>query len=103
MNWRVWFSSLGMDRPFERRAFEINNYPLLIEAACNGQGVALGWGHLVDEALESGKLVRPLDAEVATELAYYMVWPSRDPRSAEAEAFCAWFAGNYPGSNNLHR
>lgn len=32
---------------------QINNYPLLIDAARNGQGIALGWRYLVDADLKN--------------------------------------------------
>ncbi|MGI9463136.1 MAG: LysR substrate-binding domain-containing protein [Aestuariivirgaceae bacterium] len=90
MNWRVWFSRNGVDLPFEHRSFEINSYPLLIEAAKNGHGVALGWRNLVDRELACGALVKPIDQSVVSDFAYYLVWPDRYERSPEALAFCAW-------------
>ena len=43
-----------------------NNYPLLMQAALSGQGVALGWRPLVDELIARG-LVVPVAPEVHTE------------------------------------
>ena len=43
-----------------------NNYPLLMQAALSGQGVALGWRPLVDELIARG-LVVPVAAELRTE------------------------------------
>lgn len=103
MNWRVWFNSKGIDLPFERRAFEINSYPLLIEAAKNDHGVALGWRYLVDDALSNGLLVKPIDEVVKTDYAYYLVWPDRYERGQEAVEFCNWVDTQLGGSNKIHR
>ncbi len=43
-----------------------NNYPLLMQAALSGQGVALGWRPLVDELIARG-LVVPVAPEVHSE------------------------------------
>ncbi|NNE24886.1 MAG: LysR family transcriptional regulator [Rhizobiales bacterium] len=101
MNWRVWFNSKGMDLPFERRSLEVNNYPLLIEAAKAGHGMALGWRGLVDDALQQGSLVCPIDETVETDFAYYLVWPDRYERTAEVEGFSSWFRACWD-SNKIH-
>ena len=68
----------------------INSYPLIVQAARNGLGVALGWKHLVEEPLAAGALVRPLEQTVRTDLGYYLlVRQDRDP-STQAAAFCDW-------------
>ncbi|NCW55397.1 MAG: LysR family transcriptional regulator, partial [Rhodobacteraceae bacterium] len=54
----------------------LNTYPLSIDAAVSGLGLALGWGHLVDHLIEDGKLVRPLQSvSVRTEFGYYLLKP----------------------------
>ena len=90
MNWRVWFNRKGVDLPFEHRSFEINSYPLLIEAAKHGHGIALGWRYLVDDDIASGKLVKPVQDSVPSDFAYYLVWPDNFDRSFEAAEFCHW-------------
>lgn len=73
MNWRVWFSDQGIDEPLHHRNLQINNYPLLIDAARGGQGVALGWRYLVDHHLQSGELIRPVSQSLVTEFGYYLI------------------------------
>ena len=48
-------------------------YPFLLQAAVEGRGVALGWSHMVENYLESGRLVRIGDVTVETERGYYLV------------------------------
>ena len=74
MNWRTWLDEQSIsDVPSERRAY-FNTYPLAIQAAVDGLGLALGWGHLVDHLLDNGKLVRPLgDRQVRTRSGYYLL------------------------------
>ncbi len=80
MNWQVWLDHV--DAPTRRieRTTLFNTYPLSIHAAVDGVGVALGWGHLVDHLIESGKLVRPLGhTQVRTDHGYYLLTPRKHP------------------------
>jgi len=86
MDWKVWLATQGVhDVTLERAAF-FNTYPLAIQAAVDGLGVALGWGHLVDHLLESRELLRPLEGRFArTRSGYFLLtdrgrkpFPERD-------------------------
>lgn len=80
MNWRIFLSHLGVTGGRLDRATLFNTYPLSIQAAVDGLGVALGWAHLVDPLLDSGQLVRPLgDRQVRTEHGYYLLVPQNRP------------------------
>ena len=90
MNWRGWLSASGTDLPTSHRGFQINSYPLVIDAAKNGQGVALGWRYLVDDDLASGALIKLLNNSVRTDFGYYFVWPANQPLSPAACEFRHW-------------
>ena len=49
-----------------------NNYPLLMQAALEGQGIALRWGELIGGLLADGRLVRPLAYAYRTPRGYYL-------------------------------
>ncbi len=85
MNWRLWFGGHGIDGPLASRNLQISSYPLVIDAACAGHGVALGWRYLVDDLVAAGRLVRPVAQSLRTEFGYYLI--SRDdPDDAPAAA-----------------
>ncbi len=73
INWRLWLGGNDIDEPLANRNLQINSYPLVIAAACAGQGVALGWRYLVDDLIERGRLVRPVDASLTTDFGYYLL------------------------------
>ncbi|WP_170560526.1 LysR substrate-binding domain-containing protein [Ruegeria atlantica] len=74
MTWRAWFSGNGVSTSSMEQAVAFNTYPLSIQAAVDGLGIALGWAHLVDPLLESGALVRPVQgASVRTQSGYYLL------------------------------
>lgn len=93
INWRVWLTEHRVTLPVAGRALSISTYPLVVEAARQGHGVALGWQGHVDDDLASGALVRPLAAEVKTRFGYYIAWPRSRPLSAEAAGFRDWVKG----------
>lgn len=78
LNWGGWFAAQDIAlKPRQgnpsRGDFFFNTYPLVQQAAIAGQGVALGWRPLVDQAVESGLLVPVLDQPVRTAMGYYLV------------------------------
>jgi DNA-binding transcriptional LysR family regulator len=73
MNWRLWLGGNNIDQPLANRNLQINSYPLVIDAACAGQGVALGWRYLVDDLIAQGRLLRPLEESLKTDLGYYFI------------------------------
>lgn len=86
MSWPSFLSAQGLAGTKVTSATHVNTYPLAIQAAADGMGIALGWGHLVDRMLDDGTLVRPLgDRCVRTQSGYYLLeregqksFPERD-------------------------
>lgn len=101
MNWRIWLSGNGVDLPAGHKSFQINSYPLLIEAAKNGQGLALGWRYLVDNALAGGELVRPVAQSLHTAFGYYFVWPRQADATPMTLAFRDWANSELTGPSTL--
>jgi LysR family transcriptional regulator, glycine cleavage system transcriptional activator len=89
-DWAVWLNAVGAPRRSLSGGLRFNNYPLLIQAAVNGQGIALGWGHLIDDLLESGLLVRPLPTTLWLKPAFFVVLPVDVPMRKEVRLFRDW-------------
>jgi DNA-binding transcriptional LysR family regulator len=90
INWRIWLTDHGVGLPATHRALTIGNYPLVLEAARLGAGVALAWQSLIEEDLAAGRLVRPLAASVRTRFGYQLAWPRTRQPSRQALAFMSW-------------
>lgn len=58
-DWSAYFRAFGLDRSASQRQGDLsfNTYSLVIQAALENQGVALGWFGLIDAQLRSGILV----------------------------------------------
>src|SRR5690606_25329203 len=89
-DWEGVFRALGIAALPTRGALRFDNYTLLIQAAIAGQGVAIGWRHLVDELLAQGLLCRLGDAEAYSALGYYLVLPERKRRQRLTARFVDW-------------
>lgn len=89
-NWRMWALAAGIDGIDVDRGprFTIEN--MAIEAAINGNGVALVSHSAVVEDLKAGRLVRPFDFAVQSDIAYWLVCPHSHMRHAKVRIFCEW-------------
>ena len=63
---------------------------LVIQAAEQGDGVALARSVLVEGALASGRLVRPFEFALPAEYAYYIVCPPSNLNRPKVKAFRSW-------------
>jgi len=89
-DWAGVFRGFGVATPPPPGQLRFDNYTLLIQAAIAGQGVAIGWGHLVDGLVEQGLLCRPLEGSLRSARGYYVVLPPRKRRGALIERFVDW-------------
>lgn len=87
--WPLFFAEHGVKFPASGRHIRMNSLPLLLQAACGGQGIALGYGLLTDDLLANGTLVRPLMASIRTNRSYYFLLSERKT-SSPVIAFRNW-------------
>lgn len=73
IGWAEWFAKFDINLPRSTRQLRFTDYSVLLHAAMEGQGVALGWQYLVDPLLEQGRLVRPLAEQVMTDQPLYII------------------------------
>jgi DNA-binding transcriptional LysR family regulator len=66
-DWEDWFALHGQTPPTAVTALRFSDYSLVVRAALAGQGVALGWHHIVRDLVEDGFLARVSDREVVTD------------------------------------
>ena len=99
INWRLWLGGHDIDEPLGNRNLQINSYPLVIEAACDGQGVALGWRYLVDDLIEQGRLLRPLSESMKTEFGYYLLCRENLQQDDSVNRFRNWLLQQFAGSD----
>jgi DNA-binding transcriptional LysR family regulator len=90
LNWSAWLAAIGIDHLTPAGSLRFNHFDQVIQAAIDGQGVALGREPLIDRLLRQRKLVAPFRDRYATTRAYYIVRSSHAAARGEAQAFSDW-------------
>jgi LysR family transcriptional regulator, glycine cleavage system transcriptional activator len=95
-NWRNWLSQFKVNSSRIGECITFNSHPLLVQATCAGQGIALGWSLLTDDLITSGQLVRVINEETPAREDFYYVEKSNTKTYAQ-ECFKKWlFELNWP-------
>lgn len=91
-SWRMWLKAAGVDGLDAERGPRFNMDNLAVQAAIEGQGVALANGAIVAADLAAGRLVRPFppDKDERTVFSYYLVYPETHAASEKVRAFRKW-------------
>ncbi|WP_416758897.1 choline sulfate utilization transcriptional regulator [Pseudomonas sp. BNK-6] len=97
-DWSGVFRELGLAGAPPPGQLRFDNYTLLIQAAIGGQGVAIGWRHLVDDLLAQGLLCRPIAQSALSAYGYYVVLPPRKRRGPLIQRFVDWLMAEQAGS-----
>ena len=90
MDWGDWFDAIGGTLPRQARIITFDSFPLVLQAAVAGQGVALGWERTVSGLIAERKLVR-LGTEVVrrpTEISVFR--GTRRGSHPETDALLSW-------------
>jgi LysR family glycine cleavage system transcriptional activator len=88
--WPDWLALAGIENVDPQRGTVVDDTNVLIQAAIDGLGVALGSTHFVADRLASGRLVKPFDTTLYNDYAYYVVCPKKNLKRPEVAAFKAW-------------
>ena len=72
-HWRQWLELAGAENVDPQAGLLLEDMNVLLQAAIEGQGVALASRPLVTADLNAGRLVRPFDIELPVELSFYTV------------------------------
>lgn len=87
IDWTDWFSAQGIDGPKKIPRITTNNYPLLVEAAVAGQGLVLGWHHLIRTFVAEGKLCTLFDSPLRVDRGYYLKVNKASRGKPQVQAF----------------
>jgi LysR family glycine cleavage system transcriptional activator len=88
--WSAWLEAAGAPGIDASRGLHVNASMLAIQAAIEGQGVALGRSVLVADDLASGRLVKPFAFRFPLQFGYYIVHPRKPAQPQAVNAFCTW-------------
>ncbi len=89
-NWRAWLAAAGVAGVDPSRGPRYSHSSLVLQAAIDGQGVALGRSSLVSLDLEAGRLVQPFGPALPSHYACYVVSPVATAERPKIKAFRDW-------------
>ena len=93
LTWTVWLEAMQVEKFKPAGALHFSQYDQVIQAAVDGQGVALGTSPLVRRLLGEGRLVAPLARKAQSSRAYFLVAAASAAARPEVQAFAAWLRG----------
>jgi LysR family glycine cleavage system transcriptional activator len=90
IDWDLWFHALGLTDFVPAGKLHFSHYDQLIQAAVDGNGVALGRNPLVRRLLRERRLVAPFEGKVASSRAYYVIESSAAKVKPQVRQFADW-------------
>jgi LysR family glycine cleavage system transcriptional activator len=88
--WQPWFAAAGLPWPEPDRGPIFNDTSHMLQAAVDGQGIALARKSLLADDLRNGLLVRLFDIEVPGPRKYFLVYPPRLAGAPKIALFRRW-------------
>ncbi len=93
-DWRRWFEHHDLVAP-ELRGARSNDYSVIVQAALDGQGVALGWEHITGPLVDAGRLVVVGGPPIVTDEPFVILRRRGDERPAVCE-LANWLVATTP-------
>jgi LysR family glycine cleavage system transcriptional activator len=95
-DWHAWLRRAGHVVPSDAGPRNVSCIifgpaSVVLQAAIEGQGIALARGLLVTDDLAAGRLVPCSGPCIPSDSAYYFVWPEETPMLPKVEALKDWF------------
>lgn len=96
LTWHVWFEAMKVAAPVPKGVLHFSHYDMMVRAAINGQGIALGRLPLIGSLLDDGTLVAPLTearySTMAQDRAYWLMVTPAAQKRPEVRTFMTWLA-----------
>ncbi|MGB3316534.1 MAG: LysR substrate-binding domain-containing protein [Albidovulum sp.] len=92
MGWMEWFDAIGIPAPQRPRMVHFDSYPLALQAAVAGQGIALGWRRTTEALIREGKLVRPCAEAVIRPTEISVFRGAARASHADTDKLVAWLS-----------
>ena len=88
--WTEWLRAVGVKGIDVNKGARFSDGALVVQAAVDGQGIALASNALALDHLASGRLVRPFSHSLVTDFAYFVVCAKARASEADIVSFRSW-------------
>jgi LysR family glycine cleavage system transcriptional activator len=89
-DWAKWLAQAGFEGVEAQRSIDFNQASMAIDAAVDGQGIALARTALAAGDLISGRLVRPFPQAIEAPFAFWIVCPKSAAETPKIATFRRW-------------
>jgi len=89
-DWAMWLATAGIDEVDASRGIYFNQGEMIIEAAIEGQGIALVSSVMAEGEIESGRLVQPFETRLPVRLSFHLVTSPQKARNLKVAEFSQW-------------
>ena len=89
-DWAMWLATAGVDDVDTSRGIFFSQGEMVIEAAIEGQGIALAASVMAAGAIESGRLVQPFETRLPVRLSFHLITTRQKSRNSKIDAFRQW-------------
>lgn len=101
--WSFWADCAGLKLPKPRNTRRFGQSNMVVQAAIEGYGVALGRSPLVEAALEDGRLVAPFNIKVSSQYSYWVVCAKNALQTDRIRQFRDWLMQEaYPTESSIN-
>jgi DNA-binding transcriptional LysR family regulator len=88
--WKDWFESFDLAYQDSGEGLRLNDYALVIQAAMAGEGIAIGWRHVVEPLMQKKLLVPLASVSWKTNEEFHLIWSDKNTLSSAAEQVRDW-------------
>lgn len=100
VDWQVWADAVGLDLA-GARTIQLTDYNITLQAALDGQGIAIGRMLLIRDHLRTGRLVQPCAQTItSTRTAHWLVTPKGASSAPAAQIFIDWLIAETAKASN---
>jgi LysR family glycine cleavage system transcriptional activator len=89
-DWTMWLATAGVEGVDPSHGIFFNQNEMMMEAALEGQGIALVSSVAADGDIKAGRLVQPFETRLPVRLSYHFVTSKQKARSKKVVAFRQW-------------
>ena len=99
--WRTWFTAAGVADFGALPGPSFHDPSLALQAALDGQGLAIGYLELAATDLAAGRLVQPIDFAVRHSFSYFLVYAASRAQDPKIAAFRDWIRDEIGAGKDL--
>ena len=88
--WVDWFNAMHVEFIDKDEGLRLNDYGLVLQAAIAGEGIALGWRHVVESLLQSKLLAPAVKQSWVTGEEFHLIWSDKTTLSTSAQQVRDW-------------